>query len=226
MAKDKKGYPMMPTSNWWALRRKFRTTLPKEVTVTYLASALGMGQASAQHNVLPTLRLTGLIDKDGKPTDLAVRWRDDQQYPPVCKAIREEVYPQELLDLAPDASADRSVMQTWFANHSGVGESAANKLASFYLLLAEADPSKESNATPSATARSKPAVATRRKPETDSERSPKPEKEYSASDDDQIEIKRQPSIHVNIQIHISHEASVDQIDQIFASMAKHLKAFY
>jgi hypothetical protein len=57
MAKEKKGYPMMPASNWWALRKKFRTTLPKEVTVTYLASALGMSQASAQHNVLPTLRL-------------------------------------------------------------------------------------------------------------------------------------------------------------------------
>jgi hypothetical protein len=31
-----------------------------------------------------------------------------------------------------------------------------------------------------------------------------------------------PSIHIDIQIHISPEASISQIDQIFASMAKHL----
>jgi hypothetical protein len=32
-----------------------------------------------------------------------------------------------------------------------------------------------------------------------------------------------PSLHIDIQIHISPEASTDQIEQIFASMAKHLK---
>jgi hypothetical protein len=31
-----------------------------------------------------------------------------------------------------------------------------------------------------------------------------------------------PSVHIDIQIHISAEASADQIDQIFKSMAKHL----
>lgn len=31
-----------------------------------------------------------------------------------------------------------------------------------------------------------------------------------------------PSVHIDIQIHISPEASTDQIDQIFKSMAKHL----
>jgi hypothetical protein len=72
MAKEKKSYPTMPASNWWALRKKFRTTLPREVTTTYLASALGMVEASAKNNVLPSLRITGLIDENGKPTDRAV----------------------------------------------------------------------------------------------------------------------------------------------------------
>jgi hypothetical protein len=34
-----------------------------------------------------------------------------------------------------------------------------------------------------------------------------------------------PNLHINIQIHISADSSPDQIDQIFASMAKHLKGF-
>jgi hypothetical protein len=32
----------------------------------------------------------------------------------------------------------------------------------------------------------------------------------------------QPNVHLDIQIHIPADASVEQIDQIFASMAKHL----
>jgi hypothetical protein len=35
-------------------------------------------------------------------------------------------------------------------------------------------------------------------------------------------ISLSPALHIDIQIHISPEASVDQVDQIFASMAKHL----
>ena len=31
-----------------------------------------------------------------------------------------------------------------------------------------------------------------------------------------------PSLHIDLQIHISPEASADQIDSIFASIAKHL----
>lgn len=31
-----------------------------------------------------------------------------------------------------------------------------------------------------------------------------------------------PSVHIDLQIHISPDASVEQIDAIFASMAKHL----
>ena len=31
-----------------------------------------------------------------------------------------------------------------------------------------------------------------------------------------------PNLHIDVQVHISADASVEQIDQIFASMAKHL----
>lgn len=34
-----------------------------------------------------------------------------------------------------------------------------------------------------------------------------------------------PNLHINIQIHISADSSPEQIDQIFASMAKHLNGF-
>jgi hypothetical protein len=34
--------------------------------------------------------------------------------------------------------------------------------------------------------------------------------------------KVSPSVHIDVQIHISPEATADQIDQIFSSMSKHL----
>jgi hypothetical protein len=33
---------------------------------------------------------------------------------------------------------------------------------------------------------------------------------------------QKPSLHIDIQVHISADASPEQIDQIFSSMAKHL----
>jgi hypothetical protein len=36
------------------------------------------------------------------------------------------------------------------------------------------------------------------------------------------EIPRRPSVHIDLQIHISPEATPEQIDQIFASIGRHL----
>ncbi len=80
--KENVNYPMISTSAWWTIRKKFVQTLPKNVTDTYLAGILGMEPTSAK-NMLPPLKKLGLIDNDGKPTELAIRWRDDAQYPNV-----------------------------------------------------------------------------------------------------------------------------------------------
>ncbi len=82
------------------------------------------------NNVIPGLRRINLIDDDGKPTGLAVSWRDDGQYRDACDRIVKEVYPQELLDIGTD---DRSGLQGWFARNGHVGESAAGKMAALYL---------------------------------------------------------------------------------------------
>lgn len=216
---------MMPTPHWWGLRKKFRASIPREVSNNYLASTLGMSEKSAAGNIMPSLRSTGIIDKENKPTNLAVRWRDDLQYPAVCDEIRREVYPQELLDLAPDTSVPRQVMQTWFANHTGAGESGATKMATFYLMLLEADPNKQLD-VPQATATQKQAGSPKRavaakvvakKVEAPAGTVVGPELPRGKS--------KLPGLNINVQIHIAAEAGSEQIDQIFASMAKHLKDF-
>lgn len=236
MAEDRrKTYPMMATTHWWSLRKRFRAAIPREVTPTYLASALGMNETSARANILPSLRATGIIDNDGKPTDRAVRWRDDAQYAAVCEEIRQGTYPGELLDLAPDPSVGRGVIQSWFANHTGMGESGAQKLTSFYVMLLDADPTKQADggngAAPSRPASKTPrkapakaAALARHAPPAAPQAAAAPEGDRAHSSAPAPR-RNQSDLHINVQIHISSDSSADQIDQIFASMAKHLKDF-
>lgn len=40
--------------------------------------------------------------------------------------------------------------------------------------------------------------------------------------DEMVKLTDRPALHIDIQIHIDPTSSAEQIDQIFASMAKHL----
>ncbi len=195
---------------------------------------MGVTPGSAQ-NIISPLRRIGLIDKDGKPTARAISWRDDEEYPSVCDEIRKEVYPSELLDAFPDADSSRTGVERWFANKTGLGESAVGSMAVFYLLLAEADPTKQDSIT-SSVKPSKPRQVQPSSAKLKIASSAKIEKEASngigAVATVEPEVKPSstkvnvngfgPTLHIDIQIHIAPDASAEQIDQIFASMNKHL----
>jgi hypothetical protein len=175
------------------------------------------------------LKIIGIVDADGKTLDRARRWRDDLEYPQVCQEIIREVYPQGLLDAVPDPSADMEGAKRWFANQTGAGEDAVRKYVTFYQLLTEANPIKGQEAaakSPSISKDRKAKQPTSKKPSTVSVEStsesdlPVPmEPLKKATENSEL---RTPSIHIDIQIHIDSQASADQIDQVFASMAKHL----
>lgn len=219
MAAEKIVYPMMPVSHWWKLRAKFRQSIPGLVTDRYLASTLGMKVESARSNVLPSLRQTGLIDDDGKPTDLAVKWRDDTDYPEVCETIKKNVYPKELLDACPDPVSDRGSAERWFASKTKLGTTAVNKMIAVYSIVCQSDPTS-----------SKVRVAASKQPAKNSVK----KKSSSAANGKTVKPKKplspiefgntplSPDININVQIHISADSSADQIDEIFASMAKHI----
>lgn len=223
---NKSSFPTIPVRQWWVIRNKFKQSIPATITPGFLATALDMKESSAKANILPALISFKIVDENGKPTDRARQWRDDGQYSVVCQQIREEIYPQELLDAQPPPSPNREVVERWFANKTGVGEVAAKKLAQVYILLCEANPSEgqEGTATP-------PGKPTQRRPKPVKSKSE--EKAITAAtiepppiSQPQIQAKLPsavvPSLHIDIQIHISPDASPTQIDQIFASMAMHL----
>jgi len=226
MANENISYPKIPAKIWWNLRKRFHNSLPKEVTTQYLATALNL-EASSAKTYLPHLKTLGLVNEDNKVTDRAVKWRGEQfEYAQACQEMINEIFPDELNDAISNPSQDREKVVRWYMTKLRIGEKAAGQMAAMYLLIREADLSKETesssvNKTKSEKrerpkiSNSPPQVIAQKAPETPTSPEnniPHPEKSSGF----------QPKIHIDVQIHISPESTAEQIDQIFASMAKHL----
>jgi hypothetical protein len=225
MANDDK-YPMIPLSSWWTVRNRFKQKIPSSVTPDYVASILNIKTSSAKGNVIPSLVKFGIIDQDGKPLDRARNWRDDDEYSEVCKQIREEIYPDGLLDALPGPIIDRPAVENWFLRRTGVGEKAARKLAAVYELLWDANPSRGGETTGKDSPKKPissilPIVAMPVGNATN-----QPTTEVSATSP---EIKTNPPlsyepIHLNfnIQIVLPENSTPETYDNIFKSIATYL----
>lgn len=220
MAEEKKtSFPMLPVAHWWALREKFKQSIPGVVTDNYLAIALNTKPASARVNITPYLKVIGLINDDGKIQDLAKVWRDDSRYKEVCEKIRQDIYPEELISAVHNPLEDRNAVQSWFANHTGGGQSLVNRMAAFYILLSEADVSKKPGKRASShkdQKREKPIAKPTGKVQ------PQKKKPHLSQPTDTRGQLPLPGVNINLEIHISSDATTDQIDKIFESMAKHI----
>ena len=225
MATSEVSFPKIAAKSWWKLRELFKRKVPAVVTPSYLATALSMSEASAKSNLIFPFKKIGIIDEDGKPTDLAYGWRDDNKYSTVCETLIEKYYPQELRDLFHSSYVDLQQLTTWFMSHAKCGEPAAQMFARFYLLLLKADLNEVDTATAKKEAApKKPKKEPKTKAPKTSDSIPAKEKQASVSEPPRA-FNNPPESHINIQLHISPETSAEQIDKIFESMAKHLKDF-
>lgn len=224
MADTKQTLPKITTKNWWGIRKKLKSTMPKVISKSFVAAAVGVGDASAKGNVISPMIQLGLLDENGAPTKLANEWRNDETYAAACKKMRENTYPQELCDLAPDMETDKGTVQTWISSHLMVGAEAARQSASVYMLLLEADPSKQSEATNKSAVPKKSAAPAKKKATKVAPKKEHPKDDEETSSKKKVKTSFDQSMNINIQIHISPDTSADQIDKIFSSMAKHLKS--
>ncbi len=222
-------YPMLSANSWWKLREKLYSTPNVKVTDNFLANLLSMKLNSVQTNVLNYFKQIGLVENDGTLTDLARKWRDDQEYPQVCETIRQACYPQELRDLYSGQDIDAAAVKRWFITQ-GSGDAAATKEASFYLLLNKATIAKAGGTKKTESTGAKAKLSS--KTEGQSKIS-QPSQEQAEVDSEAKTPVHQapivnlasdmPALHIDIQIHIAPDTPADQIDKIFASMAKHLR---
>ncbi len=188
-----------------------------------MATVLGITEPSAKANIIPTLKQIGMIDDEGKTNqDLAKKFRDDTQYSKFCEEILKKIYPQELSDVFPDLNVDKEKIVSWFMNHTGIGQSGARRMAAFYITLREADPNvqKASKSTKPKEAKPKTPQKTVRVVTTaTSDKDP----QKSASQPISTSQKNiTPSLNINLQIHISSDATPEQIKSIFENMAKYI----
>jgi hypothetical protein len=225
-------YPKISRNMWSKLRTRFKKTIPAVVTPSFVSSVATMTDQSAVSNVIKPLQALGLIDDQRKPTSLASQWRHDDEYPTVCKAIREHIYPQDLLDTYPGGEAeDKPGIITWFMKSAHVGDAAARMFADTYCILAQADAAaleEKAQSTTPAKKREAPSRPARKaepsraielsKSHVDSAPAPNASGHHRP-------LGKFPAVHIDVQVHISPDTSAEQIDRIFESMAKHLGNF-
>lgn len=237
MADQKQSYPIIASGVWWKLRDQFRRSLPSTVDADYLSTVLDCEKKTAQ-NILPALRTMGLIDEKGKPTERGNHWRFDEDYPEVCRAIRDQLYPEALVNAVPDPAHNLDGVQRWFQRNGGVGDAAAKQMARVYQLLSEANPAKKPEQQGKEAPRKREAKTTRavkagspasatpvRSPVAPVAEDAHQSAPAHTSDHSHIpkgKTTAAPSLHIDIQIHIASDATLEQIEKIFESMAKHL----
>jgi hypothetical protein len=224
----KVSYPYMTAGQWFGVRAKLRQSLPASVDVDWVMAALGTSEKGAR-NVLPQLKAVGIIGNDSKPTDLVHDLRDDDSYQAACIAILDKLYPSALRSAWDNPEEDPDKVAAWFMRNAGTGEATAKMQARLYLLLLKGELPSPQETAKKAAKKAAPAPA---------KKSAKRAAPASPGNQDDKETKQQhemppplplpqrnhlgPNLHIDMQIHISADASDTQIDTIFKSMAKHL----
>lgn len=206
-------YPQLPKAVWqgiWAILRK---TPNRKLDEKALAAELDVQQTAAKAYARELIRL-GILDEEYKPTERANAWRQDGRDKNLIEQILDDAYPQTLRELAPVSDLNRDKIVRWFMN-DGLGMGSAKNKAATYLMLAEGVDEDAISPVKSTTSKSIGAdeLPKRRPVRVAPAKSERPD----VSPDRDFT----PELAVNVQIHISADATSDQIDAIFASMKKY-----
>jgi hypothetical protein len=211
-------YPKLGMAAWRTLRGRAATAPSSKFTPATVAAIMGHDSpASAATNVVSPMQKLGLIDEGGALTDRGNKWRGDATYAEACQEILDEVYPADLAGFTTVGGVpDRAMVTKWF-QHQKFGDSNARQMTATYVMIAEKKvPQADKETKPRA--KRQPAASAATKPS----KSVRKEAETSAPPPQTGQTMARPAIHLDFQIHIAADASPDQIEQIFASMAKHL----
>jgi len=180
--------------------------IPPKATAIWLKS-LGF-KSSNDASLLGILKAIGLVDNSGVPTGIWSKYRGAHNKTVLGEAIRAGY--AELFAVYPDAwQRDNTEIEHVFSTSSSAGKQVIAKTVATFKALCECAEFGAAENQPSQLVQTGPMHS----PISNSH--PQPVHSVASNGPN-------PSVHIDIQIHISPEASTDQIDQIFKSMAKHL----
>ena len=217
-------YPKLGRDPYARLRARAATAPSTKFTAAAVAVMLGFESPnSASQNVVGPMRRLGLIDENGMLTSRGNMWRNDDTYADACREILEEIYPDELTAFTDAAGTpSKSLVTKWFQQQK-FGDSNARQMAATYVMIAEQKvPEVGDKETGPKGKKSQPAAGANPKTSTPATSAALGSEVAAAPLPAQP--RTRPDIHLDIQIHIAADAQADQIETIFASMAKYLYA--
>lgn len=161
--------------------------------------------SSNDTTLLGILKTVALADPSGVPTSTWAQFRGTHHRKVLGEAIRTGY--AELFAVYPDAwQRTNTELEHVFSTSSSAGKQVITKTVGTFKALCECAEFSEQTALSMPSGPVHTPVASQ----------PAAHAQHNSP------ANHSPSVHIDIQIHISPEASGDQIDQIFKSMAKHL----
>jgi len=199
-------YTTVPGKIKTLLEKVRQVGIPQKATVQWLKT-IGF-KSSNDTTLLGVLKTVGLVDSSGVPTSVWSSYRGAHHRKVLGNAIRTGY--AELFAVYPDAwQRANSEIEHVFSTSSSAGKQVIAKTVATFKALCECGEFGALDEQSTPTVHTGPLHA--------------PVSQPSASLPPEVPRGTQiPSVHIDIQIHISPEASADQIDQIFKSMSKHL----
>lgn len=215
----KQSFPQIPASVWWGVRELLQKTPSLRLDPSILAAKLSVQEVAASQYVAELKRI-GILDDEARPTPLAAKWRMDDSYSGAVDEIIRGIYPEGLVAISPPGEVDRGVVKNWFMQQ-GLGDGAANNKAATYALITSPEPREASRRSREVPGKGSGKKAVRNSTETPRGGAAKAGGSNRSNENGSNRVQGIP-LNVNIQIHISADATSEQIETIFASMRKYL----
>lgn len=176
--------------------------IPPAVTQKWLKT-IGF-TSSNDGSLIGVLKQIGFVDQGGAPTDRWTHYRGPKSKQVLGAAIKDGY--ADLYAIYPDADRrTRPELEGVFGTSTKGGKEVISKLVSTFRQLADEAIFEEGDTAPAQPQVSAHAL-----------HAPVATSSVAAAP------PGTPALHIDVQIHISADSGPDQIDQIFASMAKHL----
>lgn len=180
--------------------------VPKKVTISWLET-IGF-KSSNDRTLISPLKQIGFVDESGVPTDRWTQYRGSE-YKTVLAASIKEGY-AELFDLYPKAETiGKEGLQDFFRAQTSASADAVARITSTFLALVSCADFSNSLRSEPVTSQSHSITSKQN-----------PSDHYESIEPSPTSRSFSPSIHLDIQIHISPDLSTEQIDKIFSSIAK------
>jgi hypothetical protein len=213
----KNRFPQIPATVWWGVRAILTRTPTAVFDERFLAIQLNVQEVAAKQYIAE-LTSVGILNDEKKATPLALEWRLDSSYRDAVDKLVKGVYPKSLLDIAPPEEGNRQKATSFFMSE-GLGQGAAGNKAATYFMIGSPAPNespargqeKSGSSGKSAKAPPKPRPINKQAAEVVTRGT-----SGHGGPSDGI------PLNVNVQIHISADATSDQIESIFSAMRRYL----